>query len=350
MNSKLLSLSSLSFPHVHQVDLDPRFVNMADLYIIDLSTKANVSLTPINVEQTHGSDWLLQSEVRDEVCLTLPSPYDNDYRGADPLNPEDAPNRFNPDKPVFAILPDGNGYALYDPRLILHENTLDSPAMDGGGNTVVRSSLRAKTGFEAQLAPDGSTYYVFNDKNIALCNNEEPNFLNQDTCTLSYEPNACIAEELFFHDIKLVFTFNKESLAAVFNTTLASYTEANATSNITAVDSSRYVYAVSNLRYDNSNTDGALVKLPCMAANPKSRWIPRSDINASNCINTLQNSTVQALKQALETSNDENPYLRDIVLWNIIDSDGCHADDLMTYGMLIMTEEGCWENVHPNYM
>ena len=30
--------------------------------------------------------------------------------------------------------------------------------------------------------------------------------------------------------------------------------------------------------------------------------------------------------------------------------DGCDAADEMEYGMLVMTDEGCWENVHPDHM
>jgi hypothetical protein len=53
----------------------------------------------------------------------------------------------------------------------------------------------------------------------------------------------------------------------------------------------------------------------------------------------------------LENSNDENQYIRDIFLWNILDEDGCDEIDRDQYGMLIMTEkEGCWENVHPDLL
>ena len=38
-------------------------------------------------------------------------------------------------------MPDGT-YALYDSRLKLHGNTLDEPTPDGGGHTVLRSTLR----------------------------------------------------------------------------------------------------------------------------------------------------------------------------------------------------------------
>jgi hypothetical protein len=123
------------------VDIDPNFVNMTDLHVLDLSDTNATSVIPINVDQTYEGDWLLQTAVQDEACPTFPTPYDNDYRGGDPINPNDIPTRFNPDKPVFAKLPDGS-YALYDSRLILHGNTVEEPVADGGGTAVLRSTLR----------------------------------------------------------------------------------------------------------------------------------------------------------------------------------------------------------------
>ena len=330
------------------VSLDPLFVNMEDLHILDLSDDSATTIAPINVEQTHGGDLLLESAVEDDNCETFPTPYDNDYRGSDPINVDDVPSRFNPDKPVFALLP-GGSYALYDSRLITYENSLDYPALDGGGKTVLRSTLRAnRDGFEAAVLSNGrEQFYVFNDQNIALCMNEQPNFINRDHCVLSYEESVCVKRSNTFIDVQLVITFDSDTLAAMHNATLASYTEAD------PVDHSRYIYAVTNLRYDDSIADGTIpgtkIDLPCYRknGNPTSRWIPRPDLDASTCINNLQNDTIAVLRHALETSNDENPYIRDIVLWNQIDGDACNEVDLLEYGMLIMTSEGCMENKHP---
>lgn len=76
------------------VDIDPNFLNMTDLLVLDLSNTTNAtSIVPINTEQTHGGDWLLETAVQDEACATFPTPYDNDYRGADRENPNDIPTR-----------------------------------------------------------------------------------------------------------------------------------------------------------------------------------------------------------------------------------------------------------------
>jgi hypothetical protein len=164
------------------------------LHILDLSDPNVTSIEVINADQTHGGDLLLQTEINDDICDTFPTPYDNDYRGANAENPDAVPSRFDPDAPVFAILPDGS-YALYDPRIILHENSLESPLIDGGGSAVLRSTLRAKDGFKATQREGTNTYNVANDQNIVLCANEHPNFLNRDSCVLSYDENTCVVEK-----------------------------------------------------------------------------------------------------------------------------------------------------------
>ena len=345
--------------------------------------------------------------------------------------------------------------------------------MDGGGTSVLRSTLRAKKGL-AVRQKDGQTgdFFVFNDKNIALCVNEQPNFLNQEYCKLSYEPNTCAKQDGkdggkyggLMLDVQLVITFDDKTLAAMHNATsqenstsigkidprnvyavsdlinndvdtngimivlpcspgnpmsrwaprgdLTNETCTNANTlqedtvnalqfalestdseheflkdiilwNSTGEDgcnpideneygmviltsegcwenvglfgnttsgsgASRYIYAVSGLRYDDTNTDGIMIDLPCSPGNPMSRWSPRGDLTSEACTNTLQEDTVKALKFALESSNDENEFLRDIVLWNSVQDDGCNPIDEMEYGMMIMTDEGCWENVHPD--
>ena len=80
------------------------------------------------------------------------------------------------------------------------------------------------------------------------------------------------------------------------------------------------------------------------------RWRPCPDLDAGSCASGLREGTSAALAAALEASNDANPFLRDVYLWNDRDGDGCHEEDLKARGMLVMTDEGCWENVHPDYL
>ena len=136
----LIGSALMPLPHA-QVDLDPRYVNHEQLHLLDLTDQEKTPITVINADQTYSADWLSLSDVNDTACDGFPTPYDNDYRGADQSNPNDVPSRFDPDKPVFAQLPDGS-YAIHDTRMLLHENTLENPLMDGAGPTVLRSSLR----------------------------------------------------------------------------------------------------------------------------------------------------------------------------------------------------------------
>ena len=331
------------------VYLDPNFVNMTSLHILDLSNQNGTNLTPINTEQTYGADWLLKTPVQDEVCATFPSPYDNDYRGADPTNKDYIPSRFEPDKPVFAKLSDGT-YALFDSRMILHENTLENPILDGGGNSVMRSTLRAnKPGLKVIKYDWAEVYYVHNDHNIALCSNEQPNFLNQDSCVLSYEENVCVKEYKTstnsLVDVVAVIHFDDNTLAGLYNASRSNY---NATSGF---DQTKYIYAVDNLRWDDSILSSNVTQLPCSPGNPVSRWIPRPDLGPSDCTNSLTSRSHSAFVLALESSNDQNQFMRDIFLWNDFDEDGCDEVDYDQYGMLIMTDkEGCWENVHPDLL
>lgn len=120
-----------------------------------------------------------------------------------------------------------------------------------------------------------------------------------------------------FVNVQLTLKFDKATLAALHAATAFS-SDANATSSI----SKRYIYAVSNLRYDETNTNGTY-SLPCRSGNPMSRWIPREDLDATTCTNSLQASSTAALAHAIQSSNDQNPYLRDIYLWNSVAEDGC---------------------------
>ena len=230
---------------MNTVNLDAGFINMTGLHILDLSDLNITVVSPINTVQTYGGDWLLKTPVQDEICATFPNPYDNDYRGADPFNPYDIPSRFDPDKPVFAKLPD-DSYALFDSRMLLSENSLENPLMDGGGKTVLRSTLRAnRDGLNVIKYPMTDQYVVVNDHNIALCANEESNFINRESCVLSYEENACVKESIKavksfddnFVDVLAVIIFDDATLAGLHNASLVS------SNSTTGVDRSRYIYA-----------------------------------------------------------------------------------------------------------
>ena len=62
--------------------------------------------------------------------------------------------------------------------------------------------------------PWNEEYYVYNDHNIALCSNEQPNFMNFEHCKLSYEENTCVKEYSMANvDVALVVPFNDDTLS-----------------------------------------------------------------------------------------------------------------------------------------
>ena len=143
----------------------------------------DIHIITINGEITKGSDYLLLVDVRnDPTCDRIPNPYDNDFRGFDRNHPEEdgrydnyvgkTPSKFNQDPPVFALMPDGF-YALHDPRLVTIENSIDNPALDGGGSNVLLAS------------PNGYDMVTF-------CSNAPMTPFNEDTCKLSFEKNVCL--------------------------------------------------------------------------------------------------------------------------------------------------------------
>ena len=83
---------------------------------------------------------------------------------------------------------------------------------------------------------------------------------------------------------------------------------------------------------------------------PVLRWRPKSNLNAGQCTNDLHAQTKMAFIHALETSNNDNAHVRDIYLWNDQPEDGCHENDYEAAGMLVMTIEGCWENVYADHL
>eukprot|EP00956_Cyclotella_meneghiniana_P031482 scaffold82766_cov24-Cyclotella_meneghiniana.AAC.1 len=128
--------------------------------------------------------------------------------------------------------------------------------MDGGGGVVLRSTVRAKNGFAAAQRGSSSYHYTVNDENIVLCANEYPNFVNRE-CVCCCSDTSYIDEKQRHSNVnvRLTLTFDNETLAALHDATASSYQVANETANITAVNNKRYVYAVSNLRYDEWNTN-----------------------------------------------------------------------------------------------
>eukprot|EP00957_Ditylum_brightwellii_P189431 14418472-Ditylum_brightwellii.AAC.1 len=74
---------------------------------------------------------------------------------------------FNLDPPIFGKLPD-DSFAVFDPYLLLQENTVENPIPDGGGATTLQSATIAEDKnfevvFERDGVNDGDGYIQDND-------------------------------------------------------------------------------------------------------------------------------------------------------------------------------------------
>ncbi len=248
--------------------------------------------------------------------------------------------RYKIDAPVFAVLPDAvGGYAVHDPRLILKENTLAKPLADGGGSAVLRSAVRSRNGHKLNVVVNGGKATQFElreDESVVLCAAALPSFLNEGQCKLSDEADACFqpSAQDGLDEVRVVVTLDSATLSALYDIT------------------SRFVYAIDGLAFDNTNVPRSgtpLVDLPCSgSSNPRSRWIPVSK-SQKDCVSNLHSISRDALAAALANSNDDNLVMRDIHMWEADDA-RCHADDVYAHGMFIYvpSERTCWQNVHPD--
>ena len=95
--------------------------------------------------------------------------------------------------------------------------------------------------------------------------------------------------------------------------------------------SQRYVYVVSGLRFQDSFQDANACVGP-------SRWLRKDGACAAP--SALNPATTTSLTNALTTSTDTNPFVRDI---NIGGSAGCEA----ATGISITVDNVCWTHIHP---
>ena len=126
------------------VHLDPDALDSTGYHELDLSSS---SVSKLDIEYSGGSTFLLEDELSSSTCLTLDDPEDDKHKSfrydCEPTLAGDCDHYLDnswrsPKKTVFGKLPDteGGGYALYDRRLVLDENTIENPLIDGGGNKV----------------------------------------------------------------------------------------------------------------------------------------------------------------------------------------------------------------------
>ena len=195
------------------------------------------------------------------------------------------------DEPIFGRLSNGS-WLMFDPRLHLFENTVDSPIPDGGKFIATSSG--------------GDTY----------CSNVPRTFLNENQCQISI--NACKPSSNKAIDILL----ENETISVLNHLT------------------GRFVYAVVGQLV---KFDGIFLEHPCTPG-LRSRWEPRS---LDGCNPTeLYGNTNSTLFGLLSTSGDRNPYIRDIFFPN--EGGNCSVADTEPE-IEIEVDGQCWKRVHDEY-
>eukprot|EP00986_Skeletonema_menzelii_P003357 scaffold1026_cov141-Skeletonema_menzelii.AAC.8 len=246
-------------------------------YVVNLPNISG-SLQVIDTQHSDGQELISTVALDDAICDTLS---DITEQG---------------DAPVHGKLDDGT-FVLFDPRLMLQENTVDNPESDGGG------LIKTLTG------------------DVTKCANVPRTFLNEDSCVLSTMATACSSSTAPDLQIEL----NAENIGILHDLT------------------GQYVYGILGLPVVDKL--GEKLETPCKPG-LRSRWEIKA---AGECSATLLGMNTNAsLVELLSESSDTNPFIRDI---NFPASGfACDSSDDATVEIEIIIGSQCFKRVHPEHM
>ncbi len=253
------------------------------LYVFDLDE--DLPMFRKKMEKTNPSilaDLIMKKRVTNSVAL-MNQEMDNDL----------CSSIVQDGTPVYAKLRN-HQTVIFVPRLVLQTNTLDDPLHDGGGNNVVFT------------------------KSSVQCSNAPRTFLNDETCQLSDDDNACT-------------NVHTDGSGGYFQSKIEL-----TRSNILEFHklTGRYIYAVQDLRQYTPILD-----FPCQQ-NAKSRWMR---IDKVPCPKYLKEETQESFQWLLEKTTDPNPFMKDIIFNGI-----CHEQDVPRRKFHVKVDGECWMNVHPD--
>ena len=234
-------------------------------YIIDLDT--NNSFTKMASRSNDKVELLIRTQMIDNFCDSIPYPASMLYN-------------------IYARLPNGQ-LMLFEPTVIWQENTVWSPAEDGGGGVVTATN------------------------EVAQCVNTPRTFLNEAGCKLSNSVDACVSygslDSLHLTKTNLRYFYQILQIP---------------------------VYAVTHLRLEDDYT----VKTPCTSGE-RSRWRKTDD-----CVENVETSTSALFGSFL--LKDDNPSFRDVIV-PVENERQCHENDLNKRYITVKVEGQCWKNIHP---
>ena len=204
---------------------------------------------------------------------------------------------------------------MFDPQISLQENSLESPLADGGASLVEQTRLT-----EEEKKSDRRAF-----RREVFCSNTPMSFVNEDYCTLSYEPDICTPRD----PSDVLIPLNEASFGKIYETTGG------------GEDGTRYIFAVQGLRQDELPVD---YKPPCTAG-VTSRWIP-SDCGVVE--NTISTQTNLIFSKLLSGSVDQNKFLRDITF--PLSGESCGNGDENKFDFKVNVNGECWLNVHRSHL
>ena len=277
----------------HDVHFDTLRIGNPDVFFDALNRPTNPVVTldghAIEIDTQYYSsgiaqELLLEKPLSDPACLSVPN--------VTGMPPYEVVGTFN------------NRYWIHDPRFSLFDNTVESPKADGGG-AIVRST-------------ESSTISEYRTR----CANVEMNFLNEESCFLSSDPDVCSGGEEMSGSVTLTFA----NFEKVFQASIGK----------------RYIYAVDGLRQDNAEAP-VPYDFPCTAT-ARSRWVKVNDCS----FNTPSSSTSQIFADLIGSSTDTNPYLRDVLF--PATGDFCDPGDRRKFNFRVSVHGECWQNVHQDHL
>ena len=233
-------------------------------------------LEHIDELQTHGGEYILIDGLSDNLCAKL-----NDVTEEN-------------DPPIFGQLPDGS-WLQFDPSIMLEENTVESPILDGGG------LVQSLTG------------------DVTRCANAPRTFLNEEHCKLTDSPTGCDSAG----SSNLLIDLSYDNISILRNIT------------------GQQLHGVVGLPLIDSF--GAWQPWPCEPG-LRSRW---EITDAASCTQTIMGDVTRAsLVELLTNSEGSSSFLRDIRF--PLDKSCDTHDNNTVIEVEVIVESQCFRRVHPD--
>ena len=289
-------------------------VNLPEMNSIDLPSIDNGENWPAFATWVHPNENVLLNTTSLEdtnQCEGFP-----DFYIPIPHDEPGAPKGAFPT--VFGRTPSGIEFA-YDPHLALQENTVDNPLPDGGGRLSIATQGLWRGSGTGHRTPGEQV----------MCQNVEPNFLNEEGCKLSYLKEACSPSQY------------PDDMIYLDEATVAGLREMT----------SKNVYIVENLEIDKLLDVSSLYGAPCGDGAYISRWIhDETDLLCESSV-VLGEETVRMFRALIDARGESvvaNAHLVDVQKAVFPNGLQCSAGDKTKtiFGSILASDGTCWRHVH----